>query len=471
MLKDHLSELILKHLSHPPTQGQLKLAWLLSSFIETDKDMPLLLIKGYAGTGKTSMIGALVKTLREVQQKVVLMAPTGRAAKVFGQYAGQQAMTIHKKIFRQKSSKDGFGRFVLDRNLHKNTIFIVDEASMISNQAGDLSAFGSGQLLKDLLSYVYNDNNCRLILVGDTAQLPPVGFSLSPALDKDYLKSYGYLVKEVLLTEVVRQEKQSGILYNATMLRKMINKEEVAIPRFKTDEFDDVIALGGQDIIEEISSNYEQKGLQNAIVINRSNKYANRYNQGIRNQILWREEELSPGDLLMIVKNNYYWPPEDSDIDFIANGDIAEIKRIIKYEDVYDRHFAEVLLEFPDYNHTEIEAKIMMETLNIDSASLSAEENKMFFYKVMEDYQDLPNKKQQYARTKNNPHFNALQVKFAYAVTCHKSQGGQWNTAFIDQGYFTEDMISVEYLRWLYTAFTRATDKIYLVNFKKEFYE
>ncbi|OFX88591.1 MAG: ATP-dependent endonuclease [Bacteroidetes bacterium GWF2_33_16] len=470
MLTDHIKKSILKNLGHEPTSDQLKLIENLSDFIIDNDSRKIFLVKGYAGTGKTTVISALVKTTEELNYKSLLLAPTGRAAKVLSSYSQKSAYTIHKKIYRQKSSKDGFGTFILNINLFSNTLFIVDEASMISNHSNDLSIFGSGQLLNDLLTFVYNDKNCKLILVGDTAQLPPVGIELSPALDAGYLSSYNYKVTEVVLTEVLRQSKESGVLFNATLVRNIINTKPVDFPKIQTDSFTDIESLAGNDLIEKISDSYDKYGLENTIIITRSNKRANQYNKGIRTKILWREEEIAVGDFIMIVKNNYFWIIENEDIDFIANGDIAEIVKIKKYTERYGFRFADVVLRFIDYNNVEIGCKIILDTLEINTAALSSEDNKKLFYNILEDYPDIKSKKPKYSKVKNNPYFNALQVKFAYAVTCHKAQGGQWKSVFVDHGYFADQMIDVELLRWLYTAITRTTDKLYLVNFNKRFF-
>ncbi|MDX9696664.1 MAG: AAA family ATPase [Bacteroidales bacterium] len=473
MLKDHLKNSIIKSLGHSPTNDQVKLIDSLSEFIIDTESRKIFLVKGFAGTGKTTVISALVKTTEALKIKSLLLAPTGRAAKVLSSYSQKSAFTIHKKIYRQKSSKDGFGTFVLNANLNSNTIFIVDEASMISNHSNDLSIFGSGQLLNDLLSFVYNDKNCKLILVGDTAQLPPVGIDLSPALDIASLSSYNFKINEVILTEVLRQTKESGVLFNATQVRTQINTKLVDFPKIQLESFKDIEAISGTELIEKITESYDKYGLENTIIITRSNKRANQYNKGIRSKILWREEEIAVGDFIMVVKNNYYWieTNEDiEDIDFIANGDIAEIVKIKKYTERYGFRFADVILRFIDYNDIEINCKIILDTLEINSAAMTSEDNKKLFYSILEDYSETARKKVKYDKVKNNPFFNALQVKFAYAVTCHKAQGGQWKSVFVDHGYFADHQIDIEFLRWLYTALTRTTDKLYLVNFNKLFF-
>jgi exodeoxyribonuclease-5 len=413
-----------------------------------------------------------VKTFVKFKFRTVLLAPTGRAAKVLSNYTGHNAYTIHKNIYRQKTSSDGFGRFVLDKNLFQNTFFIVDEASMISNSNQEGSVFGSGKLLEDLIEYVYSGINCRLILVGDTAQLPPVGLDVSPALSVQELEFYDRYIYEYELNEVVRQDQHSGILHNATFIRKLITEGSFNSGYFTIEykQFDDVRRLSGADLIEEISTCYDRFGMVETIVVTRSNKRANKFNDGIRSTILYKESDISVGDLIMVVKNNYFWLQSDEKIDFIANGDIAEITAIYKYESLYGFRFANVTLRLLDYFDVEFDCKIILDTLNIESAALTSEQNRKLFDAVSEDYLDIRNKKKRWEKIRENPYFNALQVKFAYAVTCHKAQGGQWKAVFIDQGYLTEDMLNIEFLRWLYTAFTRPTERLYLVNFNKEFF-
>jgi len=471
MLKDHIKNIILQNLSFQATIDQEKLIEELSDFILNDDEHNIFLLKGYAGTGKTTVISALVNAFKKLRLKSVLLAPTGRAAKVLSAYSKKAAYTIHKKIYRQKSSKDGFGIFTLDVNLHSNTIFIVDEASMISNATSENSVFGSGRLLDDLTNYVYNDKRCKLILVGDVAQLPPVGIDISPALDAKQLKTFGFDVIEYNLKQVVRQQEGSGILSNATNIRNLISNENYNFPKINTEGIIDIERINGTELIETISNSYDKIGYEDTIIITRSNKRANQYNKGIRNQILWREEEISAGDFLMVVKNNYYWIDENEKIDFIANGDIAEIIKINKYTERYGFRFADVTLRLIDYGDVEIDCKIILDTLDINSAALSMEDNKNLFYNVLEDYQHLKTKKKQYQGVREDEFFNALQVKFAYAITCHKAQGGQWKNVFLDHGYITEEMMDKEYLRWLYTAFTRPTEKLYLVNFNKRFFD
>ncbi|RXQ90418.1 DUF2075 domain-containing protein [Ancylomarina salipaludis] len=471
MLKKHISLSICQELKFEPTADQKHAIDELSDFLTSSQNDSLFLLKGYAGTGKTTLVSALVASLSKMEIKTVLLAPTGRAAKVLSHYCGHNAHTIHKKIYRQKSLTDGFGIFNLDRNLSRDTIFLVDEASMISNYSNEASAFGSGCLLDDLIDYVSAGVNCRLILIGDVAQLPPIGIDVSPALDPKELEScYNLTVKEVVLTQVLRQAEESGILKNATELRRMLDENESGYPKLETQRFPDIVRISGAELIEEISSAHYKYGLEETMVLSRSNKRANQYNQGIRNSILYREDEITVGDYLMVVKNNYFWTADVKEIDFIANGDIVEIVRIGKYVELYGFRYVEVSVRFPDYKDLELDTLIMLDTLNIESASLTSEDNKKLFFTISEDYADIHSKKKRFEKVRNNKFFNALQVKFAYAITCHKAQGGQWRAVFVDQGFINEDMLNREYYRWLYTALTRATEKLYLVNFKKEFF-
>ncbi len=470
MLKNHIIDLFYTHLQFLPTEGQKKLVEALSQMMCLIDHRQLMIVKGYAGTGKTSLISAFVRTLKDFKIGSVLMAPTGRAAKVLSAYSGEQAYTIHKKIYRQKTSKDHFGTFVLNFNQHSNTFFIVDEASMISSYSPDQNMFGTGNLLDDLLKFVYNDRNCKLILIGDTAQLPPVGQEQSPALDRQRLKAYGLAVSEYELSEVVRQTKESGILCNATIVRELITEQQAAYPALQARLFPDIERITGGELIETISNAYDWHGIDETAVICRSNRQSNRYNQGIRNRILYREEELTAGDFLMVVRNNYYWIQESENISFIANGDIVRVIRIRRYIERYDFRFAEVDLCLSDYHDFEFTATIMLDALSSEAASISAEQNQKLYYSVAEDYAHITPKSQQYKKIKEDPFFNALQVKFAYAVTCHKAQGGQWQCVFVDQGWLTDEMLNIEYLRWLYTAITRASQKLYLVNFSEKFF-
>lgn len=473
MIKKHIEAVFLGQANFIPTDGQKRLISCLSSFISSDVQDKIFIIKGYAGTGKTTMISLIVKSLHFFKFNIVLLAPTGRAAKILSGYTNLTAYTIHKKIYRQKSSTDGLGEFILDKNLNKNTFFIVDESSMISNQVNEGSNFGSGRLLDDLVEYVYSGLNCRLILVGDTAQLPPVKEFLSPALNRFELEQYGFEVEEFELTEVVRQSKESGILINATHLREIINSENPLEGYFQINiqGFDDVIRITGEDLIENISECYDRYGVYETSIITYSNKRANLYNKGIRNSILNKESEISKGDLLMVVRNNYYWTEGNEEFGFIANGDVAELISIHKFESLYNFRFADVTLSFIDYDNFEIDCKILLDTLDVETPSLGNEEYKRLYQSVSEDFLDIKNKKKRWEKIRENPYFNALQIKFAYALTCHKSQGGQWKSVFVDQGYLSENMITIDYLRWMYTAFTRSVEKLYFVNFNDKFFQ
>ncbi len=471
MLKSYISKQIIEEIKFAPTDCQTEMADKVAEFITLDHNHLVFLLKGYAGTGKTTALSALVRVLDHLKMKAVLLAPTGRASKVLSRYSGKQATTIHKKIYRQQSA-NGYGKFSLDRNLHKNTIFIIDEASMISNHPQDNIIFGSGYLLSDVIEYVMSGENCRLILTGDTAQLPPVGFSVSPALEEEELKYFDLEVIKCELTEVVRQASKSGILENATMIRNLLTNEHFeGYWKIKTEGYKDILRIGGADLIEDISSCYHKFGIDETIVVTRSNKRANKFNEGIRRAVLYREEQISTGDLVMSVKNNYYWAKQSEELGFIANGDIAEVVKIRKFEEKYGFHFVNVTLKFIDFKDVEIDCKIILDTLTIEAPSLTQTDQKRLFDEIAQDYPEIRNKRTLWEKMRENEYFNALQVKFSYALTCHKSQGGQWKAVFLDHGYLTEDMIDREYLRWIYTAFTRPTEQLYLVNFNKEFFE
>ncbi len=471
MNKNHISSLLRSHLPFTPTNCQSVLIEGISDFIIGWEEDSILLIKGFAGTGKTTIINLISKTVRMLKKEVILLAPTGRAAKVITGYTSLPAYTIHKKIYRQRSSSDGMGKFVLDRNMSRNTWFIVDEASMISNESNDATVFGSGKLLDDLLTFVYSGLGCRLIIVGDTAQLPPVGFVISPALDPKELEKQGFNVKEFILTEVVRQASGSGILSCATEIRRLIEQGNTSkyLP-LHLKGFTDIFPITGGDLIETISTCYDRYGIEDTIVVTRSNKRANLYNKGIRGSILYRENEIERGDLLMVVKNNYHWMDPGGKIGFIANGDIVKVVSIYGYETLYGFRFANVSLRFVDYDDEEIDCKIFLDTLEIETASFSVEQSRSLFYAVSEDYMDISNKRNRWEKIRKNPYFNALQVKYAYAMTCHKAQGGQWKTVFIDHGYLENAMVDQNFYRWLYTAFTRPVERLYLVNFAKDFF-
>jgi exodeoxyribonuclease-5 len=406
-----------KNLGNIPTDDQSVALEKIAAYICENASDSIFLLTGYAGTGKTSLISSAVKTLDLIRIRSVLLAPTGRAAKVLASFAGKQAFTIHKKIYRQKSSKDGMGSFVLDRNLHRETCFIVDEASMVSNSSGDLSLFGSGKLLDDLVEYVYSGVDCKLIIVGDTAQLPPVGSTLSPALDPDALREYGFGLISAELKQVIRQSETSGILMNATKVRLQIADNDLVRPALECTPFRDVRRITGNELIDEISASYSTSGIEGTIIVVNSNKQANRYNEGIRNRIFFREEEISPGDMVMVVKNNYFLSEEEDGIGFIANGDIAEIKRILKYEERYGFRFADMILRFTDYD-MEVESKVMLDVLHLDTPALSLDKNRELFHNVLSDYVNIKTRRKQYEAVRKDPYFNALQIKFSYAVTC-----------------------------------------------------
>jgi len=485
MINNFIADQIRAKFGFIPTQEQSVLIEQLSEFLLSDDPSGLFLLRGYAGTGKTSLVAALVKTLTSLKQPVVLMAPTGRAAKVFALYSGHPAYTIHRRIYRQKNLTDD-ATFSLAPNLARRTLFIVDEASMISDDPSG-SVFGSGRLLDDLIRFVYSGEGCRLLLLGDTAQLPPVGVDESPALSPQRLAAYGLNVKGMQLTQVVRQSGMSGILENATDIRTYISelsiRGQVGDSLLRLRRQDDVVPIRGSELIEQLTDSYRHVGEDETIVICRTNKNANIYNRGIRATILYREDELCTGDRIMIVKNNYFWikegakdPKEAKKEDedggaptFLANGDMAVVRRVRRTRELYGFRFADVLLSLPDYDDYELEATVLLDTLMSESPSLTREENERLFQAVMEDYADIPGKTERYRKLRENPYYNALQIKFAYAVTCHKAQGGQWDTIYLDQGWMPPEAVGdIAYYRWLYTAFTRATQKIFLVNWRKE---
>lgn len=469
MINKFFLDKIKQNFPFEPTSEQATALEKIVDFLFLQKEESLFLLRGYAGTGKSSLLGALVKTMTEFKQKTVLLAPTGRAAKVFSSYSSHPAFTIHKKIYRQQKYSGDFGSFGIMDNLHKDTLFIVDEASMISNNGLDSSIFGTGRLLDDLIHYVYSGENCRLLLIGDSAQLPPVGEDDSPALQTDVLTGYGLEVREAMLSQIVRQAESSGILYNATSIRNALNKGKTeAFPKLKLKKFTDIVRISGEDLIDEISAAYDRDGLENTMIISRSNKRSNIYNQGVRNRILYREEELSAGDMLMITKNNYFWTENTEGIDFLANGEIVEVLRVRGEQELYGFRFRDVLVKSMDYD-IELELKILMDTLHSDVAGLTRERSEELFVNIMEDYADISTRAGKMKKLKVDPYYNAVQVKFAYAVTCHKAQGGEWSNVFLDLGYISEEHLGVNFYRWLYTAITRASEKLYLVNLPDEF--
>ena len=471
MINNFFQGQILRNFPHIPTQDQELAIQKIADFLFLTDPDSLLLLKGYAGTGKTSLIGTLVKTLNELKQRTILLAPTGRAAKVFSIYAGQKAYTIHKRIYRQKAFSNEPTGFLPAPNLHKDTIFIVDEASMIINDCIDSYIFGSGRLLDDLIHFVYSGNGCRLIIMGDEAQLPPVMQSESPALNPEVLRGYNLHVEEIMLRQVVRQQDDSGILFNATRLREALRDNRVDLfPKLRLKGFKDFRKVSGENLIEEINSAYSRDGIDGTMVITRSNKRATIYNNGIRNRILYREEELSSGDRLMVAKNNYYWTAGMKEMDFVANGEIIQVLKVRRTYELYGFRFADVIARFQDYD-LEVDLKILLDTLQTDTPALPKELNDKLFYAVLEDYADIPTKAGKIKKMKTDPHYNVLQVKYAYAVTCHKAQGGQWNSVFLDIGYVTEEMLGEEFYRWLYTAITRAAEHLFLVNLPEDFEE
>ena len=453
-----------------PTEGQSVVLYHLAAFLLSQKENPTYVLRGYAGTGKTSLVKTLVRTLPAIGMRYVLMAPTGRAAKVLSNYTGQNASTIHRKIYQAMTYPDGSIRIARTENKYKHTLFIVDEASMI----GEQKEFGGSSLLDDLLSYVFSGEDCRLLLIGDTAQLPPVESNESPALNCDYLKSqFPITAATYELTEVKRQALESGILYNATDIRELISQNlyEYALPIFHLQGFDDIQKIEPETFEEMLHNAFANISDNEAVIVCKSNKRANMFNQAIRGRILNIEGEIATGDKLMVVKNNYFWAEGNNAISFIANGDMAEIRKIKHFEDMYGFRFADVELSFTDYpDAPNIEAKILLDTLNSNSPSLTNEESQQLFTAIEEDYMDIPNRRKRYKEMKKNPWFNALQVKFAYALTCHKTQGGQWNSVFIDSSLNLKETLEVEDLRWLYTALTRAQERVYFVNFKDEFF-
>jgi len=473
-LQTSFENILLQNFPFETTNGQRSLLKKLSDFILGNNSDHIFVIKGYAGTGKTTTVRSLVKSLPAIKGKTVLLAPTGRAAKVLSNYTQKQAFTIHKKIYIKKPLADGGFAFQLQQNLHTDTVFIIDEASMVSNSGGlsQGGLFGAGSLLDDLIQYVFSGTNCKLIFIGDTAQLPPVGLDISPALDIDYLKaSYHFQIDWFELTEVLRQNQDSGILSNATAIRNNINQKEKLQPKFILKPFTDIKKINGDELEDAINEAYNKYGVEDSMIICRSNKRANIFNQQIRARIRWQENELSAGDYMMVVKNNYHWLPEESKAGFIANGDIIQLSRVGKIQEMHGFKFADVRIKMIDYpNEPELDVRLLLDTIMSESPALSQAENKKLFDAVYADYSDIADKRLRLKKVKEDAFFNALQVKFSYAVTCHKSQGGQWSCVFVEQGYLTQEMINTEYLRWLYTAISRAKEKLYLVNFNDDFF-
>ena len=495
MINEELKYRILQNFGFEPTADQIHAVDTFARFMTDRDERAVMILRGSAGTGKTSLAGAIVRTMLELRQKVSLLAPTGRAAKVFSLNANLPAATIHRSIYREKAFTGLDGKFNLNVNLFHDRLFMVDEASMISLSSGN-TTFGSGCLLDDLIQYVYNDRNCRMLLVGDKAQLPPVGEEESPALRADVLRAYGLTVYECDLNEVLRQSQDSGILYNATVIRQMITHDEVTqLPKIRFKGFADISIVPGDELIERLASSYSEVGIDETMVITRSNKRANVFNQGIRNMVLGREEELTTGDMLMVVKNKYKNYPsseergintainnvrhatplssgEEKDVEqpaltFIANGDRAVVRRVRNVRELYGFRFVDVSLEFPDYNNAEEDMTVILDALMTEAPALTQEQNEQLFQRVLEDYEDIPLKADRMKKVREDEYYNALQVKFGYAITCHKAQGGQWTHIYLDQGYMTDEMLTPDYIHWLYTAFTRATEHLYLVNWPK----
>ena len=466
MLTDFILTRIHQHLSYTPNEQQEELLHKLCRFLLSTDSERLFLLCGYAGTGKTSLIAGVVQTLHSLSQKTLLLAPTGRAAKVLASYSGMPAYTIHKQIYRQKSMGDF--RFGLSFNTHQDTLFIVDEASMIANTGGnEEQSFGTGRLLDDLIEYVYSGRNCSLLLIGDNAQLPPVGQTVSPALDYAYLQGYGLHIEQHTLTQVARQALDSGILTNATGLRKKIAENDVMQPpSFLLDGFHDIRLLQGEEVVEEVERAYQEVGVEETMIVTRTNKRMNLYNQGIRARVLWKEEEISGGDRIMVTRNNYFWTKQYEGVDFLANGDMFEITRLKHFREMYGCHFVDASLHAIDYDW-DIDVVLWLETLSTDSPEANYRLQQTLVSRIAEDYPEIHSKKEMWKKIMENPYYNALQVKHAYAVTCHKAQGGQWKRVFIDQGLLAEDQYNVDYYRWLYTALTRATEQVFLINFKQ----
>ena len=461
-----LQEKLLLHFPFTPTKQQEQLISDLANYITTLGNKSIFLLKGYAGTGKTTIVASLVKSLPILGKRSVLLAPTGKAAKVLSNYSKKSASTIHKKIYWIRTNKKGNTYITLKENTHNNTIFIVDEASMIPESSD--KGFGNRSLLDDLIAYINDGVDCKLILIGDTAQLPPVHLDISPALDEEFLeKNYNKSVTMKQLTQVVRQQQDSEILKNATALRKQIAKQEYCFPTFSTNT--EVIRLNtGEDLQDAIESAYSNEGVNSTTVLCRSNKRANLYNQQIRAKIRWQEDEISAGDLLMVVRNNYYWMEQEDIPDFIANGDSVEVVKIKEHIKRYGFHFAKATIKLVDATvNLQLDVILLLDTLTSNNASLTNEQYRKLYDEICLDYKG---EKEINQKVKNNPFYNALYVKFAYAITCHKSQGGQWENVFVDLGYFTDDMLDKAYFRWLYTALTRASKKLYLINFKEEFF-
>jgi ATP-dependent exoDNAse (exonuclease V) alpha subunit len=469
MISQELKYQILHAFAFEPTPEQDAAIRTFCDFLIDRDPMAVMVMRGSAGTGKTALASAIVRALTTLKQQLLLLAPTGRAAKVFSLNSGHDAYTIHRRIYRQETFTGEMTGFQLNFNQYHDMLVMVDEASMIANDSYGEAAFGSGRLLDDLVKYVYSGQNCRMMLIGDRAQLPPVGEEESPALLADVLRGYGLKVYECDLNQVLRQSEQSGILYNATVVRQMITRDEMTqLPQIRFQGFPDIRMVPGDELIESLNSSYSRVGMDETIVITRSNKRANIYNHGIRNTVLGREEQLSTGDSLMVVRNNYYWSEQEkAPFPFIANGDRMRVLRVRHQRELYGFHFADAILSFPDYDDYELSCTVMLDTLTTEAPALTREQNDQLFAAVQEDYADVAQKAERMKKIRVDSYYNALQIKFAYAVTCHKAQGGQWEHVYVDQGYMTDDMLTNDYIHWLYTAFTRATDTLFLVNWPK----
>ena len=465
-MSNELMYQILRNFPFDPTADQMHALDVFERFMTDSDERCVMILRGSAGTGKTSLASVIVRTLLDLQYKISLLAPTGRAAKVFSLTSGQPAATIHRSIYRERTFAGLDGKFNLNANLYRNRLFLIDEASMISLTSVN-STFGSGCLLDDLIQFVYNERNCRMLLIGDKAQLPPVGEAESPALRTDVLAAYGLKVYECDLNEVLRQSQDSGILYNATIIRQMITHDQAtALPKIRLKGFADISIVPGNELIESLSTSYAEVGIDETMVITRSNKRANIFNQGIRNMVLGREEELTTGDMLMVVKNKYKEKQAEG-LSFIANGDRAIVRSVRNVRELYGFRFADVTLSFPDYDNTEEDMIVILDTLTTEAPALTHEQNEQLFQQVLADYADVPLKSDRMKKIREDDYYNALQVKFGYAITCHKAQGGQWAHIYLDQGYMTDEMLTPDYIHWLYTAFTRATEHLYLVNWPK----
>ena len=468
MKKSEFVNRIVETLPFTPTKGQQQAIALFANYLCCKEKESLMLLKGYAGTGKTSLVSAFVQVLKSQQIKTVLLAPTGRAAKVLGNYSGQSAFTIHKEIYQIKYTKDGGEQLVLRQNEHVNTIFFVDEASMIYDVQptnNSMLLFQDSNLLFNLFSYVEQGRNCRLVFIGDTAQLPPVGLQYSPALDKDFLRdNFSKMVFNCELKEVVRQVKKSGILFNATQIRSLLGGNSFKKYTFVMDKFPDVNSVNGSDLLEHLETAYNKDSQQNVVVVTRSNKQANQINSAIRSRILFKEEELEKGDIVINLKNNYFWLPKDSQTQFIANGDSMEILKVRKVEERYGFRFADVKMRLLDYDMEDVDVKCILDAIYVEEAAMSAESRKLLFNAVIVDYEYITSKRKRFLEMQKDPYLNALQLKFAYAQTCHKTQGGQWDSVFIYQGYLMEDNLNEDYYRWLYTAVTRAKKELFVIE-------